>query len=289
LRRWPWQPARAFGSGSTRREPGLRLDGGGGPGAQGVSGEQRGPLPLGEVRPDPGGQGGPFDGPGHVAVRQPVGQGASSVPRHPAEQGPRADPPEPRPGLHGGDGAAGVAGAASHGHLPPARLAAQGGEQPHVHDLDPSAPVHGPVTLRVKTDQLGPPETAREAQERHGPVTQAPQVHGKGGGHGQDLLRRERGLPDGRPPVAAPDPGQDGGDVAVAPVEPQAAVGSGSVEAANRVPVTARTRRSGQGRGRDGARGVLTFRAPRPGLGRHGGWKPPECANGPVARVAHAA
>ena len=39
------------------------------------------------------------------------------------------------------------------------------------------------------------------------------------------------------------------------------AIGSGSVEAANRVLVTARMKRSGQGRGRDGGQGVLTFRS----------------------------
>jgi len=58
------------------------------------------------------------------------------------------------------------------------------------------------------------------------------------------------------------------------------AIGSGSVESANRVLVTARTRRSGQGRGRDGARGMLTLRAlagvrtPPPSPGRAG--SPPE-------------
>ncbi len=81
-------------------------------------------------------------------------------------------------------------------------------------------------------------------------------------------------------------------------------IGSGSVEAANRVLVTSRMKRPGQGRGRDGGQGVLTFRslpgsgrlhrawaAPVPGMGRHGGWRPPECANEnrPVARVAPAA
>ena len=38
------------------------------------------------------------------------------------------------------------------------------------------------------------------------------------------------------------------------------AIGSGSVEAANRVLVTARMKRSGQSWGRDGGQGVLTFR-----------------------------
>ncbi len=38
-------------------------------------------------------------------------------------------------------------------------------------------------------------------------------------------------------------------------------IGSGSVEAANRVLVTVRMKRSGQGRGRDGGQGVLTFRS----------------------------
>ena len=39
------------------------------------------------------------------------------------------------------------------------------------------------------------------------------------------------------------------------------AIGSGSVESANKVLVTARMKRSGQGRGRDGGQGVLTFRS----------------------------
>ncbi len=38
-------------------------------------------------------------------------------------------------------------------------------------------------------------------------------------------------------------------------------IGSGSVEAANRVLVTAGMKRPGQGRGRDGGQGVLTFRS----------------------------
>ncbi len=82
------------------------------------------------------------------------------------------------------------------------------------------------------------------------------------------------------------------------------AIGSGSVEAANKVLVTARMKRSGQSWGRDGGQGVLTFRsllrsgrfdrawaALAPSLSRHGGWKPPECANEnrPVERVALAA
>jgi len=79
-------------------------------------------------------------------------------------------------------------------------------------------------------------------------------------------------------------------------------IGSGSVESANRILVTARTRRSGQGRGRDGARVTLralpgsrrlhrAWAALAPRLSRHGGWRPPECANGnrPVARIALAA
>ena len=82
------------------------------------------------------------------------------------------------------------------------------------------------------------------------------------------------------------------------------ATGSGAVESADRVPVTARMKRSGQSRGRDGGRGVLTFR-PLPGSGRSGrawaavapllsrcgGWRPPECANDsrPVQRIALAA
>ncbi len=52
-------------------------------------------------------------------------------------------------------------------------------------------------------------------------------------------------------------------------------IGSGSVEAANRVLVTSRMKRSGQGRGRDGARGARPsgrprVRTPPPGLGRSG-------------------
>ncbi len=52
------------------------------------------------------------------------------------------------------------------------------------------------------------------------------------------------------------------------------AIGSGTVESANRVPVTSRMKRPGQRRGRDGGQGVLTFRALRPGTGRAG--PPPE-------------
>jgi len=79
------------------------------------------------------------------------------------------------------------------------------------------------------------------------------------------------------------------------------AIGSGSVEAANRVLVTARMKRSGQSWGRDGGQGVLTFRA-LPGSGRlhrawaalvprlshHGGWRPPECANEKPGRAGRA-
>jgi len=82
------------------------------------------------------------------------------------------------------------------------------------------------------------------------------------------------------------------------------AIGSGSVESANKVLVTSRMKRSGQSWGRDGGQGVLTFRSPLksgrfdrawaalvPSLSRSDGWKPPECANenGPVAQVALAA
>jgi len=82
------------------------------------------------------------------------------------------------------------------------------------------------------------------------------------------------------------------------------AIGSGSVEAANKVLVTSRMKRSGQSWGRDGGQGVLTFRsflksgrfdrawaALVPSLSRCSGWKPPECANEnrPVTRIALAA
>ena len=78
-------------------------------------------------------------------------------------------------------------------------------------------------------------------------------------------------------------------------------IGSGSVESANKVPVTARMKRSGQSWSRDGGQGVLTFRSLlksgrfdqawatlAPSLSRSDGWKPPQCANenGPVAQVA---
>lgn len=82
------------------------------------------------------------------------------------------------------------------------------------------------------------------------------------------------------------------------------AIGSGSVESANKVLVTSRMKRSGQSWGRDGGQGVLTFRsllksgrfdrawaALVPSLSRSDGWKAPQCANenGPVAQVALAA
>ena len=82
------------------------------------------------------------------------------------------------------------------------------------------------------------------------------------------------------------------------------AIGSGSVESANKVLVTSRMKRSGQSWGRDGGQGVLTFRsllksgrfdrawaALAPSLSRSDGWKPPQCANenGPVAQIALAA
>ena len=70
------------------------------------------------------------------------------------------------------------------------------------------------------------------------------------------------------------------------------AIGSGAVEAANKVPVTSRMKRSGQRWGREGGQGVLTFRAliksgrfdkawtaMAPRLNRGGRWKPPKCAN----------
>ena len=82
------------------------------------------------------------------------------------------------------------------------------------------------------------------------------------------------------------------------------AIGSGSVESANKVLVTSRMKRSGQSWGRDGGQGVLTFRsllksgrfdrawaALVPSLSRGSGWKLPECANEnrPVTRIALAA
>ena len=82
------------------------------------------------------------------------------------------------------------------------------------------------------------------------------------------------------------------------------AIGSGSVESANKVLVTSRMKRSGQSWGRDGGQGVLTFRsllksgrfdrawaALAPRLNRCKGWKPPQCANDnqPVAQIALAA
>jgi hypothetical protein len=70
------------------------------------------------------------------------------------------------------------------------------------------------------------------------------------------------------------------------------AVGSGAVEAANKVLVTTRMKRSGQSWGRDGGQGILTFRALLksgrfdkawtaivPRLKRCGQWAPPEPAN----------
>ncbi len=88
------------------------------------------------------------------------------------------------------------------------------------------------------------------------------------------------------------------------PPKPGFAIGSGAVESANRVLVTARMKRSRQSWGRDGGQGVLTFRsllrfgrfgwawaAVAPRLNRYGRWKPPQCANDsqPVERVALAA
>ena len=82
------------------------------------------------------------------------------------------------------------------------------------------------------------------------------------------------------------------------------AIGSGSVEAADKVPVTSRMKRSGQSRGREGGQGVLTFRALLrsgrfdrawaalvPHLNRSDGWKPLERANEntPAAQIALAA
>ena len=55
------------------------------------------------------------------------------------------------------------------------------------------------------------------------------------------------------------------------------AIGSGSVESANKVLVTARMKRSGQGRGRDGGQGVLTFRSlpgPDASTGPGPRWRP---------------
>ena len=70
------------------------------------------------------------------------------------------------------------------------------------------------------------------------------------------------------------------------------AIGSGAVEAANKVLVTSRMKRSGQRWGRDGGQGVLSFRALLksgrfdgawttmvPRLNRGDQWKPPKCAN----------
>ena len=70
------------------------------------------------------------------------------------------------------------------------------------------------------------------------------------------------------------------------------AIGSGAVEAANKVLVTSRMKRSGQRWGREGGQGVLTFRAllksgrfdkawiaMAPRLNRDDRWKPPKCAN----------
>ena len=82
------------------------------------------------------------------------------------------------------------------------------------------------------------------------------------------------------------------------------AIGSGSVESANKVLVTSRMNRSGQSWGRGGRQGILTFRSLLksgrfhrawaelvPSLSRSDGWKASQCANenGPVAQVALAA
>ncbi len=69
-------------------------------------------------------------------------------------------------------------------------------------------------------------------------------------------------------------------------------IGAGSVEAANKVLVTVRMKRSGQRWGSDGGQGVLTFRsllksgrfdrawaALIPHLSRSGSFQPPPCAN----------
>ncbi len=70
------------------------------------------------------------------------------------------------------------------------------------------------------------------------------------------------------------------------------AIGSGAVEAANKVLVTSRMKRTGRRGGREGGQGVLTFRSLLksgrfdrawgtmvPRLNRGQRWKPPKCAN----------
>lgn len=204
---------------------------GGEAGAQRVAGEQGRALGLGQVAAQAGGGGGALDQAGDLAVVEPHRPDRAALAGDAAKERPLADAREAQPGLQRLDRTAGRNGAGADLDLAPAGLAAQGDEQAAGQDLDPAAAVGGLIAAEVEPGDLGPPQPAGEPQKQHGPVAQAPEAAAVAGlQHGEQVLGQDRRLLARRCGVAVADAGQHGGDVAVAAVERQAALGIGPAD-----------------------------------------------------------
>ena len=150
------------------------LGGGGEAGAQRMAGEFSRPFAFDQIAAHPGGDGGAFDQPGDVLVRETLG--ADRPADDAAEQRPVFDPGEFQPGLQRDDGAAEVAGAAPDFDLAPAGFAAQRDQDARVEDLGPAGSVLGLPGAAVEPDDFRAPQAAGEADQQDRAVAQASQI-----------------------------------------------------------------------------------------------------------------
>jgi hypothetical protein len=130
-----------------------------------------------------------------------------------------ADPAEPQPGFEKDDWAGVGARTATDFDVAPAGLAADGQERAFGENFDPAGAVLGLARPAIEADDFGAAEAAGEADRENRPVAQAPQVHIQRRQHRQKFVGEDRGFLQGRAAVAPADPGEDGGDMAVANLE----------------------------------------------------------------------
>jgi 2-keto-3-deoxy-L-rhamnonate aldolase RhmA len=108
--------------------------------------------------------------------------------------------------------------------LPPTGLASQPDERAGVEDLDPAAAVDGIVAIADQPDDLGASQRPGKAHQQHCAVSQPAQVVAQRGEHRPKLVGSDCLLLHRWPSMAAADAGENGCDVAVATVEPEAAL-----------------------------------------------------------------
>ena len=129
------------------------------------------------------------------------------------------DAAEPQPGFEEGDRAGVGARAPPDFDVAPAGLAADGQEGAFGQDFDPAGAVLGLAGPAIEADDFRSAEAAGEADRQDRPVAQAPQVHVQRRQHGQELIGEDRSFLGGRAAMAAADPSQHGGDMAIADLE----------------------------------------------------------------------